>query len=327
MSITTTTDTLEQLEHKTTLDLSSSRLAITRKCGQDNIKPRVICLEGTDGSGKTTQSILLKHCLGVNGINAIYTREPGGGIPEQEQLREYLFAAKQYEEHQKTSTADFKPVITKTVEGLFYTFDRYQHLKRVIAPALAAGSWVVLDRYLLSTLVYQGAKDKTLVNHILDWHALINFNCLPDLTLLLVASNDTILSRLQTKAEITKNYFDEPSRALQNAELYQTFYKDYHNKLSSPHIHNMPGCEKGAAPNKASASSSSVKQLPSSMRRIEGSRSNEYAPNLLLSLQAEGGCLLVHQRLVAKLNSSLGLSLEPLTEQFLRDNQIAGVYL
>jgi dTMP kinase len=98
---------------------------------------RLIALEGIDGCGKSTQAVALATALGARP-----TFEPGA-TPVGARLRELLLAP------------DAPPPSPRT-EALLMAADRAEHVDRVLEPALAAGEWVVSDRYAGSTVAYQG---------------------------------------------------------------------------------------------------------------------------------------------------------------------------
>ena len=102
-----------------------------------------ICLEGGDGAGKSTQSTLLCEWLESLGHSVLLTREPGGTRAGQ-QMREILL---------DPATGELSP----RAEALLYAADKAQHVDHVIMPALERGEVVVTDRYVDSTLAYQGA--------------------------------------------------------------------------------------------------------------------------------------------------------------------------
>jgi len=104
---------------------------------------RLITLEGGDGAGKSTQVARLAERLRTAGVEVVETREPGG-TPLGQEIRRLLV------------TPDGDPPVP-LAELLLYLADRAQHVARVIAPALARGAWVVCDRFVDSTLAYQGA--------------------------------------------------------------------------------------------------------------------------------------------------------------------------
>lgn len=102
-----------------------------------------IALEGGEGSGKSTQSTLLTQWLQARGTQVLPTREPGG-TPVGSNLRGILL---------DPGTGTLSP----RTEALIYIADKAEHVARVIDPALADGAVVITDRYVDSTLAYQGA--------------------------------------------------------------------------------------------------------------------------------------------------------------------------
>lgn len=115
-----------------------------------------ITFEGGDGAGKTTQAELLASWIAERGIEVVRTREPGGtrlGVA----LRELLL----HGDH-----------VDARAEALLYAADRAQHVATVVRPALERGAAVVQDRYIDSSLAYQGAGrplDATQVRRISEW--------------------------------------------------------------------------------------------------------------------------------------------------------------
>jgi dTMP kinase len=109
---------------------------------------RFIVLEGIDGAGTTTQTDHLVTHLRARGRQAVATREPSGG-PIGRLLREILLG-----QHR---AADGAPVGGSTM-ALLFAADRLDHLQREVDPLLAAGTDVVSDRYLLSSLAYQAVE-------------------------------------------------------------------------------------------------------------------------------------------------------------------------
>lgn len=104
---------------------------------------KFITLEGGEGVGKSTQVRRLAQEFGTRGIDVVITREPGG-TPGAEAIRDLLMigAAGRW---------------NAATEALLFAAARADHVARVIEPALAAGKWVICDRYLDSTRAYQGA--------------------------------------------------------------------------------------------------------------------------------------------------------------------------
>jgi len=102
-----------------------------------------ITFEGSEGCGKTTQIQRLATRLQATGLQVLLTREPGG-TPLGESIRHLL------------KFADEGKDMTPEAELLLFAASRAQLVRRVIAPALDAGSWVIADRFMDSTTVYQG---------------------------------------------------------------------------------------------------------------------------------------------------------------------------
>jgi dTMP kinase len=96
-----------------------------------------LTLEGLDGSGKSTQAKLLAAFLEGRGLPVVLTHEPGGGLPG---VRDLLLRGE----------------LSPEAEYLLFSADRAEHVRKVILPSLEAGAWVVSDRYLDSSLAYQG---------------------------------------------------------------------------------------------------------------------------------------------------------------------------
>ncbi|MDR3529854.1 MAG: dTMP kinase [Rhodopila sp.] len=102
---------------------------------------RFITLEGGEGAGKTTQSVLLAEALMARGVPVLRTREPGGS-PGAELLRGILLGG----------TVDW----SARAETLLHFAARAEHVAKTIQPALEAGTWVICDRFFDSTMAYQG---------------------------------------------------------------------------------------------------------------------------------------------------------------------------
>ena len=103
---------------------------------------RLITIEGIAGAGKTTLAAALHVALGERGIDAVLLREPGG-VALAERIRALV--------------KDPELEIADRAEALLYAASRAQLVAARVTPALAAGRWVLLDRYLDSSLAYQGA--------------------------------------------------------------------------------------------------------------------------------------------------------------------------
>lgn len=138
---------------------------------------RFIVFEGGEGTGKSTQAVLLAEHLG-----AVATREPGGTALGGH-LRGLLLGG-----------VHDAPLADRT-EALLMAADRAQHAAEVLHPALAAGRDVVCDRYIASTVAYQGAGrglDGAALRRISDWAV---DGLMPDLVFLLVVPEDVAWER------------------------------------------------------------------------------------------------------------------------------------
>ncbi|WP_308010979.1 dTMP kinase [Streptomyces sp. AC495_CC817] len=142
-----------------------------------------ITLEGGDGSGKTTQANLLADWLSESGHTVLRTREPGGSEVGQ-LIRDIVL-------HHR---GDIAP----RAEALLYAADRAHHVATVVRPALERGEIVLQDRYLDSSVAYQGAGrvlDGAEVRNLSLWAA---EGALPDLTLLLDLAPEAARGRLDS---------------------------------------------------------------------------------------------------------------------------------
>lgn len=144
---------------------------------------RLIVLEGIDGSGKSTQAELLAGALGAE-----LTHEPGATVLGQA-LRRMLLG-------EDASTRSAQPVPVARAEALLMAADRAQHVTEIVRPALAAGRWVVSDRFSASTLAYQGyghGLPADVLGHLVAWAA---DGLVPDLTVLVDVSLEVAQARL-----------------------------------------------------------------------------------------------------------------------------------
>ena len=135
-------------------------------------EPRYISFEGTDGCGKTTQARRFVEWLQQHEIPVRMTREPGG-TPLGEEIRRLVMF----------ENAERAPV--PVTELLLYLADRAQHLEQVVRPALRQGLWVVSDRALDSTLVYQGLARGFGLDLVVRLHRLLGLWQPPDVTFIL----------------------------------------------------------------------------------------------------------------------------------------------
>lgn len=142
---------------------------------------RFITVEGGEGAGKSTNLAFIQQLLEAAGKNVVFTREPGG-TPLGEEIRELLLG------HKHDGMAD-------DTELLLMFAARAEHLARKIKPALAAGSWVLCDRFTDATYAYQGGGRGIAQEHIAVLEQWVQGALRPDLTLLLDLPVETGLER------------------------------------------------------------------------------------------------------------------------------------
>jgi dTMP kinase len=145
-----------------------------------------VTFEGVDGSGKSTQARLLAERLRSEGREVVLTREPGG-TPAGERIREILLHGER---------------VAPWAEAALFAAARAQLVDEVIRPALARGADVVSDRYVDSSLAYQGLARGLGVERVLELNLLATSGLLPDRTFLI----------LLPPAEAAARRGDEPDR-------------------------------------------------------------------------------------------------------------------
>jgi len=128
-----------------------------------------ITLEGLDGSGKTTQAHLLGARLEAEGVEVVTTREPGG-TPLGEQIRDLVL----HGDH-----------VAPWAEAALYAAARAQHVDQLIRPALERGATVICDRYVDSSVAYQGIARGLGLDRVLGLNLAVVEQLMPDRTILL----------------------------------------------------------------------------------------------------------------------------------------------
>lgn len=145
-----------------------------------------ICIEGLDGCGKTTQTKLLVKRLRKIGYDAIYTAEPSRG-------KIGIFIRKYCLHGEKR--------ISPVVEALLFAADRFEHVETEIIPALNKGKIVVSDRYVYSSLAYQGGGGLDL-----KWIKTLNQHAIqPNLAIFIDVSPEAVIQRLKPKKSVMEN--------------------------------------------------------------------------------------------------------------------------
>lgn len=171
-----------------------------------------IALEGSDGSGKSTILAHLKERFQAAGYDVIYSREPGGP-PISEKIRAIILDPT----HQEMAA---------TTEALLYAASRAQHVQEVILPALAKGQIIFSDRYVLSSLVYQGIGRGLGVDGVAGINRFATGGLAPDLTLFLDVDPATVKARKAGRA--TTDRLEEAGDA-----FFETVYNGYIEMLDT----------------------------------------------------------------------------------------------
>jgi len=146
-----------------------------------------ITVEGGEGVGKSTNIAFIRRQLEAAGVELVVTREPGG-TPLGEELRTVLLAVRD-------------GGISAMAELLLIFAARAQHIEEVIEPALAAGRWVLCDRFTDATYAYQCGGRGLDREAVATLEALVQGTLLPDCTLLLDAPVDTGMNRIRERGE------------------------------------------------------------------------------------------------------------------------------
>ena len=144
-----------------------------------------IVIEGLDGSGKTTQVKLLTKKI-ENKYDVFCTSEPSEGVIGNFIRESYLYG---------------KNRMSPYVEALLFAADRVEHVEKEIIPALKKGKLVISDRYVYSSLAYQGSGKISL-----DWIQTINKSILtPDLAIFLDVEPEKVVCRLNSRKSVMEN--------------------------------------------------------------------------------------------------------------------------
>jgi len=157
-----------------------------------------VCIEGLDGSGKSTQARLLAERLQKT-RRVLLTVEPSRGRIGTFIRQSYLYGENR---------------LSSVVEALLFAADRVDHVQNEIAPALETGDVVISDRYVYSSLAYQGAAGLSL-----EWIEKVNSHALrPDIALFLDVDLGTVMKRLKPRKSIMEN--------LETQERVRSYYLD-----------------------------------------------------------------------------------------------------
>jgi len=141
-----------------------------------------IALEGADGSGKSTQVRFLAEHLREQGVDVLATREPGG-CPVSERIRDIVL-----DRHVDDMSAQ--------AEALLYAAARAQHVYEVIRPAVEAGKVVLCDRFIYSSLAYQGYGRQLGVDKVRYINEFAISGCMPDVTVFMSIPPERAFERM-----------------------------------------------------------------------------------------------------------------------------------
>ena len=173
-----------------------------------------ITLEGVEGSGKTTVASQLIELLKNEGYDVLLTREPGGNVIAEDIRRIVLTTA--YE------------TMDPRTEALLYAAARRQHLVEVVIPALNEGKMVICDRFVDSSIAYQGHARGIGVEEVAAINRFATQNCTPDLTFFLDVEPGVGLARINKDSDREVNRLD-----LESLDFHTSVYEGYMKLLSA----------------------------------------------------------------------------------------------
>ena len=165
-----------------------------------------ITIEGNDGSGKSTVIEGLKKVFKERGIDTVFTREPGGSMIA-EKIRQIIL--------DPVNTA-----MDDKTEALLYAASRRQHLTETVIPALEQDKLVICDRFIDSSLAYQGHARGIGIEEVYNMNMFATSGMLPDLTLYILVSPEVGLSRKTHQKELDRLELEANS-------FHETVYQGY----------------------------------------------------------------------------------------------------
>lgn len=155
--------------------------------GKKMEKGLFITFEGADGSGKSTQAKFLAEGLKEFGFDVLLTREPGG-CPVAEKIRDIVLDKN-------------NPDILDITEAYLYAAARAQHVHEIIMPALAQGKIVLCDRFIHSSVAYQGYGRDLGKERVLEINKHAVDGCLPDITFFIKVNPEHAFNRMNEQKE------------------------------------------------------------------------------------------------------------------------------
>ena len=178
-----------------------------------------ISFEGGEGVGKSTQIDLLKSYFLKKNINVISTREPGG-TEEGEFIRKFLVSGDKY---------SWDPYS----ELLLFNALRREHINKIISPSLENGDIVLCDRFVDSTIIYQGVAGSINEELLLNLHKTFCYNLFPDITFFLSLNPQLGLARTKFRNNNNENRFEKMG-LLYHQKIHDGFHalsKKYNNRF------------------------------------------------------------------------------------------------
>lgn len=166
-----------------------------------------ITFEGNDGSGKSSALQTVKKELLEKGFDVVYTREPGGSYIA-EKIRELILDKDNLGMDPKT-------------EALLYAASRREHITKTIIPALEAGKIILCDRFLDSSLAYQGYARELGIDDVLQMNQFATEGLFPDLTILVCTRPEIGMSRIK------KDERDMDRLELEKITFHNQVYEGY----------------------------------------------------------------------------------------------------
>ncbi|MFD2628081.1 dTMP kinase [Oceanobacillus kapialis] len=168
-----------------------------------------ITFEGGEGAGKTSLLQRISKHLRNQGYDVLATREPGG-IEIAEQIRQVILNPTNTEMEERT-------------EALLYAASRRQHLVEKVLPALKAGKVVLCDRFIDSSLAYQGHARGLGMDEVFSINQFAIGDCMPDLTLFFDIEPNKGLARIAANKDRERNRLD-----LETIQFHEQVYEAYH---------------------------------------------------------------------------------------------------
>lgn len=167
-----------------------------------------ITFEGGEGSGKTTIASLVKEQLEKEGYQVVLTREPGG-VDIAEEIRNVILDVKNTNMDKKT-------------EALLYAASRRQHLIEKVIPALNQGAIVICDRFIDSSLVYQGLARGIDIDEVYEMNLFATENILPERTIFFDIQPELGMQRIAMNKDREVNRLD-----MENMNFHYKVYQGY----------------------------------------------------------------------------------------------------